>query len=407
MKTSSEPKPESAPADAPVRGDTASLMQRVFVDAPVGIALVSPEGRFLEVNPRFAELVGRDAADILGRHIAAVTAGPDRSATQQRFADMVSGRRRHLRLEKRYERPDGSIVHGLVTAAPVRGEGAAGLGFVAFIEDVTERKVAEDAATAAHDALKDQMAALARSKAQIEKLTYVASHDLQEPLRIVAGFTELLAEEVGEQLDERSRGLVGRAVDACHRLQRQVRDLVEYTRIAVSAPARGRSSAEDAFDVIAGDVAFRHSSLELRLHRGPLPHVALPPEHLELVLRALIDNAVKFRRGDSVRVTLTGHHAPGQPMVSFDLSDEGRGFPGSEADAIFHIFRKLDPATPGSGVGLAIARNLVEAYGGRIDCISEPDAGATFSFSLPIAAAAVRHDTDRLRRDASLDEVAS
>ena len=244
--------------------------------------------------------------------------------------------------------------------------------------DMLERRVEERT-----EALRRQAEELTRSNADLEQFAYVASHDLQEPLRMVASYTQLLAETSKDKLDRDARQFIDYAVDGALRMQRLISDLLAYSRLG-----RGeiRMTEVDLQDVVAQatknlEVAVAESGA--RVGCDPLPVVHGNATLLTQLLQNLIGNAVKFRgdRPPEVHVGVRQHDG------AYELSgrDHGIGFDPKYAPKVFVIFQRLHARGkyPGTGIGLAVCKKIVEHHGGRIWVESAPGEGTTFFFTIP------------------------
>jgi signal transduction histidine kinase len=261
---------------------------------------------------------------------------------------------------------------------------------VELIDDVDSmrlRIVAElSSLREAHEQLDEQARELTRSNAELEQFAYVASHDLQEPLRKVASFCQLIEQRYGDQLDERGRQYVDFAVDGAKRMQQLINDLLAFSRV-------GRGAVEQP--VVEGDAVLQQALASLaeaieesgaRIDAGPLPQVRAEPALLAAVFQNLIGNALKFRAdGRAPHVAISAHRRDGEWL--FTCMDDGIGIEPEYADRIFMIFQRLHPkdAYAGTGIGLAMCRKIVEYHGGRIWLdTGNGDGRTTFRFTLPV-----------------------
>jgi PAS domain S-box-containing protein len=235
-------------------------------------------------------------------------------------------------------------------------------------------------------ALEERARDLARSNADLEQFAYVASHDLQEPLRMVASYVQLLERRYKDKLDDNARDFIGFAVEGVTRMRRLIEDLLAYSRVGT----RGREPAP--VDVTAV-VATAEKNLERAIAesgavitKDPLPALSADEGQLVQVFQNLIGNAVKFRREEAPRVHV-GARREGNDWV-FSVRDNGIGIEKEYFDRIFIIFQRLNPREiyPGTGIGLAITKKIVERHGGRIWVESTPGAGSTISFTIPATA---------------------
>jgi signal transduction histidine kinase len=267
-------------------------------------------------------------------------------------------------------------------------------GLSTDVESMRRRILAElEVVSGARAQLEEQTIDLQRSNAELEQFAYVASHDLQEPLRKVASFTGMLQHRYQGQLDERADQYIEFAVDGAKRMQVLINDLLAFSRVG----RLGTETGTVEMDVIAADAvknlaaAIEESGAVVDV-AGDLPVVRGDRSLLTALLQNLIGNAIKFRaEGVAPRVTLAVER--GEDEHTFTVSDNGIGIAPRYADRIFVIFQRLHPKEEfsGTGIGLAMCRKIVEFHGGHIwldrDDAGEDDdarAGATFRFTLPI-----------------------
>jgi len=225
---------------------------------------------------------------------------------------------------------------------------------------------------------------LERSNAELEQFAYVASHDLQEPLRKVASFCQLLQRRYEGQLDERADQYIGFAVDGAKRMQSLISDLLAFSRVGRADAPLVEVALDDIAQTAQDNLASRIEATRARVEFGPLPVVDGDPVLLVAVLQNLVGNALKFHGDDPpvVHVTAARHDS----TWTITCSDEGIGIDSEYAERIFAIFQRLHPkeSYEGTGIGLALCRKIVEHHGGRIWLDTEVPSGATFRFTLPV-----------------------
>jgi signal transduction histidine kinase len=260
-----------------------------------------------------------------------------------------------------------------VSVMPFPREGYANV----YGRDITERLAVEE-----H--LRHAVADLGRSNRDLEQFAYIASHDLQEPLRMITGYLELLEQGYKDKLDEEARTFIGFAVDGARRMQRLVRDLLAYSRLATRGQPLQPAPIQEAYDAAVANLAavIRDSGAEV-MH-DDLPVVWADQTQMTVLFQNLLSNALKFHSEERPpRIHVGVQHQDGQ--WCFAISDNGIGLEPRHADRIFLIFQRLHPREryPGSGIGLAICKRIVERHGGRIWVESQPGRGATFYFTLP------------------------
>jgi light-regulated signal transduction histidine kinase (bacteriophytochrome) len=226
---------------------------------------------------------------------------------------------------------------------------------------------------------------LERSNRELEQFAYVASHDLQEPLRKVASFCQLLERRYQGQLDERADQYIGFAVDGAKRMQVLINDLLAFSRVGRLAREQVVIGCDEILAQAKTNLAavIEETGAEIVV-TGPLPAVRGEPALLTAVFQNLLGNAVKFRGDEPPRVTLSAERDG--DFWAFTCADNGIGIEAEYADRIFVIFQRLHPkdAYPGTGIGLAMCRKIVEYHGGRIWLDTDAGKGTTFRFTLPV-----------------------
>lgn len=231
-------------------------------------------------------------------------------------------------------------------------------------------------------ALAERADALEKSNAELEQFAYIASHDLQEPLRMVSSYTQLLSKRYRGKLDANADEFIHYAVDGAKRMQRLLQDLLDYSRVG----SKGKSLVPtDSADVLAAACANLKTKIEAEnadISAGPLPEVCGDDVQLTQVFQNLIGNALKFRGEEPASVRVEAR-ADGDQWV-FSIADNGIGLDAQYSERIFQVFQRLHTQTayPGTGIGLAVCKKVIERHGGRIWVESEPGSGSTFLFSL-------------------------
>ncbi|SHJ98657.1 His Kinase A (phospho-acceptor) domain-containing protein [Pseudonocardia thermophila] len=272
---------------------------------------------------------------------------------------------------------------------PVAVEGPRELEQLGTAVDAMRRRIHGELQTVQqlNEQLDAQAAELARSNSDLEQFAYVASHDLQEPLRKVSSFCELLAKRYAGQLDERADQYIGFAVDGARRMSALINDLLAFSRVGrtTDRTSWARVSAEELLAHAERNLADAIERTGAVVTHDPLPEVVGERSLLTTVLQNLVGNALKFHGEDPPRVHV-GARRDGE-VWEFSVSDNGIGVDPEFADKIFVIFQRLHSrdSYPGTGIGLAMCRKIVEFHGGRIWLDPDPGApGATFRFTLPV-----------------------
>ena len=231
--------------------------------------------------------------------------------------------------------------------------------------------------------LTEQAAELKRSNIELERFASVASHDLQEPLRMVASYTQLLARRYKGRLDADADEFIRFAVDGATRMQALIDNLIMYSRVSTKAQAFQPTDCEDVIDLALENLQAAREDSEAVITRGTLPTITADGSQLTQLFQNLVGNAIKFRGERRPMIHIGAcRQADGW---TFSVRDNGIGIDPKYVDQLFVVFKRLHTQSeyPGTGIGLAICKKIVERHGGRIWIESVPDHGATFHFTLP------------------------
>ncbi|HEX3192740.1 MAG TPA: ATP-binding protein [Streptosporangiaceae bacterium] len=258
------------------------------------------------------------------------------------------------------------------------------------VNTMRERILDELAATRqANTVLQEHTEELERSNSELEQFAYIASHDLQEPLRKVASFTQLLQRRYAGQLDARADQYIEFAVDGAKRMQALINDLLQYSRVGRSAREPSLVSSDAALAQARNNLAAAMEETGATVETGHLPLVLAELPLLTAVFQNLLSNALKFSGGKPPRIVITCTRD--EPFWLFSFADNGIGIEPEYAERIFVIFQRLHERTayPGTGIGLAMTRKIIEYFGGRIWLDTSYTDGSRFLFTLPMPAEAM------------------
>ena len=274
--------------------------------------------------------------------------------------------------------------------AEVRGTGPREIVALGADVDVMRRQIVTEfhALRDTTERLDERTAELERSNTELEQFAYVASHDLQEPLRKVASFTQLLERRYKGQLDERADQYIAFAVDGAKRMQVLINDLLSFSRVGRLTREHVEIGADELIDHALANLslAIEESGATVTV-AGDMPQVSVDAPLLVGVFQNLVGNALKFRGDQPPQITLSWADAGDE--WEFSVADNGIGVEPEYADRIFVIFQRLHPkdAYPGTGIGLAMSRKIIEYHGGRIWLDPSMTSGTVFRFTLPKIAA--------------------
>jgi signal transduction histidine kinase len=231
---------------------------------------------------------------------------------------------------------------------------------------------------------------LARSNADLEQFAYVASHDLQEPLRMVAAYTQLLSERYRGKLDENADKFIGYASEGALRMQVLIQDLLAFSRVGRTNSSHTNVDCNAVMAEVSKSLAPAIQESGAMITYAELPTVWADRTQMSQLLQNLVGNAVKFRGPKPPAISIAAEKMPEHWI--FSVTDNGIGILPEFAENIFVVFQRLHARTeyPGNGIGLAICKKLVERNGGKIWVESQPGGGSTFKFTIPLPEAEVR-----------------
>jgi len=352
-----------------------AILSRAVEHSPVSIIITGIDGTIEYVNPQFTAATGYSAAEAIGATPRILKSGDTPAKDYAAlWATITAGDIWRGAFRNRHK--DGKLFWEEAAIAPVKDGSGRITHFVGIKLDVTASRQREQA-------LRQAVDSLTAVNSELQRFAYVASHDLQEPLRTVVSFTQLLERKFAGRLDADGEEYIRLVVGAGKRMHELINDLLAYSRIGGSdrpfVPTSAKAACQAAIDNLRDSIAASGAEIAV----GDLPEVMAEEIQLVQLFQNLLGNAVKFHRpGAQPRVSVSASRDGN--AFTFTVSDNGIGFDPGEQD-VFEIFRRLHPVQsyPGTGVGLAICRRIVQRHGGHIWVSSRPGQGSTFSFTLP------------------------
>jgi PAS domain S-box-containing protein len=350
----------------------------ILQSAGEGIVGVDSQGEIKFANPATARMLGREVDELIGRSFHEMF-WPTFAEDPQSNPIAVSlrdGTQIHSE-DDEFWRADGSTFPVDYTSTAIRDEHGENVGAVIVFEDISVRRQTELE-------LQQAVRELARSNEELQQFAYVASHDLQEPLRMVGSYLQLIERRYKDRLDSDANDFIHFAVDGATRMQSLINDLLAYSRVGTRTKA---FVPVDLNDIV--QQAKHHLEVTIREKEADVTAAILPTvqgdfTQLLQLFQNLIGNAIKFHGAEPPRVQIAAEQVGLEWRIS--VKDNGIGFDPQFADRIFVIFQRLFTRTeyPGTGIGLAICKRIVERHGGRIWAESQAESGATFFLTFPV-----------------------
>ena len=343
-------------------------------DAIVAVDL--EDGLITAWNPASERMYGYTAEEMIGKQRLPIFVPEDRLAELGELIAIVRRGERVSGFETERIAKGGRRFDVSLTVSPVLDGGGKVVGGMAVSRDITERKLAQEA-------LRKKHVELERSNAELEQFAYVASHDLQEPLRMVACYAELLAMRYQGRLDERADKYIRYAVDGATRMQQLINDLLAYSRVGDGDRPRELVDLADVVDDVVCDLDVAIGDSDGQVTRDRLPSVYGRRTLLYQLFQSLVGNALKFRGEEPPRIHIAAERQEHAWVLS--VTDNGIGIDPDFAERVFRVFQRLHERGrySGSGIGLAIAKKIVEWHGGRIWVEPGLGKGVCFCFTVP------------------------
>jgi PAS domain S-box-containing protein len=365
-----------AKAHAELRASEATL-RSYLESAPQAVIASAQDGRIILVNRRAEQMFGYARSELLGQDLELLIPekfrDPHRAMRADYFAHpevraMESRRELTARSKQGLEFP---VEIGL-SYVPTES----GLLALSLVSDISDRRMAANELARVN-------AALRRSNAELEQFAYVASHDLQEPLRMITSYLDLLRRRYADRLDADAQEFIRYAADGATRMKGLIQDVLSFSRVGTRPVIPHRVSVREITKAALENLQPSIAASGAEISVGELPEVVGDAGLLTQVFQNLIGNAIKFSRSDHPKVQVAAKAAASEWV--FSVTDNGIGIDPVHNERIFRIFERLNATEdyPGTGVGLAICKKIVERHGGRIWVESQAGQGAVFSFTIP------------------------
>ncbi|MGZ7116605.1 MAG: PAS domain-containing sensor histidine kinase, partial [Methanobacterium sp.] len=355
--------------------EIASKYNRSLIEASLDpLVTIGPDGKITDVNGATEQVTGYSRDDLIGTDFSDYFTEPEeaRDGYQEVFRE---GWVFDYPLEIKHK--EGRVTPVLYNASVYRDESSEVIGVFAAARDITERKKAENM-------LKLKLEELARSNAELEQFAYVSSHDLQEPLRMIGSYLQLLQRKYEGELDDKADKYINFAVDGANRMQNLINDLLAFSRVTTQAREFEPTDCELILNQVLSNLEISIKENKAIIFHDHLPEVMSDSTQLAQVFQNLINNAIKFRSEKAPKIYISAKQNDNQWL--FAVKDNGIGIDSKHLERIFEVFKRLHKRReyPGTGIGLSICKKIIERHGGHIWVESELGKGSTFYFTIPV-----------------------
>ena len=390
------------------------LFRSTFEQVAVGMAHVSANGKYLRVNRKLSDMTGYTPAELLSVDFQSITHEDDLEPSVTFLRQLLSGERETGSLEKRYLRKDGSYFWVNITTSLKRDAEGEPSYFISVFQDISDRKLAEAQLHELNETLEKRVAErteelrranerleaeirerrraeadLLKSNRELEAFAYAASHDLQEPLRKISSFVDLLKTDPACVVDKSGNEYLDRIQTSALRMTHLIRDLLAYARVRTNKAPFRLTDLNSVLRNVLSDLDVALAEVEGRVELEALPALEADPTQMHQLFQNLIGNSLKFHRdGVPPQIRIRALPENGRLCI-IEVSDNGIGFENRFSDRIFAPFQRLHDrrSYPGTGIGLAICQKIAEHHGGSITASGTPGVGSTFIIELPLSRA--------------------
>lgn len=336
----------------------------VFATAAAGMVLMHPDGAIFQANPAFCKFLGFTEEELTGKTVSDITHPEDREETVGNYQSLFSGEKASIHYEKRYLTRDGRTVWGHASVACLLNQEHLPAYCIGLVQDITERKAAEEALRIAHR--------------EMEAFVYTVSHDLRSPLTPIIGFADFLATACRDRLNGQELGFLGEISAAGKRMVELMESLLTLAKVGqIERPKEPIDAGEVAREVVR-NLSMLNRWQGVSVEVGSLPALYVPRTQLTQIFDNLICNALRYGCTPECRVEVGGRRQGGAARLF--VRDHGHGIPAEERDRIFDVFYRgtTGQDTEGTGIGLATVQKIARLFSGRAWVEETPGGGSTF-----------------------------
>lgn len=350
---------------------TLARLDAILNNTVDGLVTINGHGVIESFNKGCEKIFGYQAKEVIGQNVKILMPEPYHSEHDSYLKNYHStGHKKIIGIGREVQgrRKDGTVMSIDLAVSEVKVDGER--LYSGILRDITERKKAEEE--------------IMRSNEELERFAYIASHDLQEPLRMIANFTGLLEEEYKDRMDKQAVEYMEFIIDAAQRMQAMINDLLEYSRAGNQDVEFSDIDSNTQVKSVLDNLSNRINETGAKITYDHLPTIYVNPVRFARLMQNLIGNALKYRNADIPPEIHIGAENKGHEWL-FSVTDNGIGMKEEYLQQIFIIFKRLHGKKdyPGTGIGLAVCKKIVENFGGQIWATSQPGKGSTFYFTIP------------------------
>ena len=338
------------------------------------LIVTDADGTIKMLNNSALELLGYSQNELMGQKLSMIFPETD-LPKDERLIDTFLRKEFVSKAEVRYQTKNGEIIPVSISSTVLKDINNEVESVVFVAQDISDYKRAEKLARSSE--------ALERSNKELEQFAYVASHDLQEPLRMISSYVQLLKRRYGESLDSDANEFIDFAVDGAERMKTLIQDLLAFSRVGTNGEKFKSTSTQNILEEVLSNLELSIKENSAIITHDPLPDLVVDRTQIMQLFQNLISNAIKFRGDKSPEIHIEVIDSYTEWLFCFN--DNGIGIEEKYSDKIFVIFQKLHGIGeyPGTGIGLSIAKRIIERHGGKIWVESEPGKGSSFKFTVP------------------------
>ena len=361
-----------------------SQFRSAFEFSAIGMALAKPDGSLFEANRSLCKMMGYSHAELLKFTFQDLTHPDDLETDLDLFRELTDGKRESYEMEKRYVHADGHIIYALLAVSAVKNNHGKIDHLIKQIQDISQIKAKELMLKRLNETIKESNDALTYKNEELENYAFVASHDLQEPLRMVTGFLSKIEKKYQHLLDEDGKKYIHFAMDGAQRMRMLILNILEYSTIAKQDES---NATEVDLNLIVKEVLddlTLKNTIDVSIQMDILPIVKGITVSMQQLFSNLISNAIKYQPAGNkpvVKISVSDK----LDAWEFSITDNGIGIDARGLKLVFNIFQRLHSKEQysGTGIGLAICKRIITNLKGRIWAESVPGKGTTFYFTIP------------------------